>query len=253
MVDKKVHEASKVIKATFRNNPKDWRNIYPASVAILLISPGQPYYQGDKLAAIVEAINRYGFKECHIMMGDVNYRHTLRVLSSEPEEVLQRQAREIGTKWLEENEYIYRNLNNYKVFRWENWLFHPQYVFYRQKLDDIYEHDQTFKETFLSSALEFMARQVHPPSIEINEQHAINCCLEYLKEECTIIMPLWAEMGYRVIIYPNKMLTAMEATYNALVLPHNLCHWLSLRFEKKTASDFNNHEHVIDSIYAEIS
>ncbi|MFN7096043.1 MAG: tRNA-dependent cyclodipeptide synthase [Gammaproteobacteria bacterium] len=229
-----MNEQFQLLKASFRHNPKGWMETYPESIVILLISPGQPYYQGEKLAAIIEAINRYGFKECHIMMGDVNYRHTLRIMSRESEEALYKIAKEIGLQWLEENEHIYRDLAmNYKIFPWEYWLEHPRYLFYRQQLDNLYKHNQQFKESFLSSAQEFLSRQVYDDTLRENKQYAIDCCLEYLKEECTIIMPLWAEMRYRIIIYPNKMLAAMKATYTEFVLPNNNCDWLSLRFEKK--------------------
>lgn len=124
----------------------------------------------------------------------------------------------------------------YQVTRWKAWVLNDKYAYHRKKLDLAYEEDPVLKKAFFASANDFVQRNTETLGInDINRANAIQNCLEYLKEECAIMMPLWAEMKFPFIIYPSKMLQAMEETYRKLVIPHYRVHphWLSIRYTNK--------------------
>lgn len=197
----------------------------------------QPYYNNRyKFKAIIDLINRCQFKNCQIVIGDTNYQHTLKINLPNPSESYNF-ADKIGKQWIAKNYDIITELKiPYKLSRWKEWVLHPRYQYHRDKLDALFAADLIFQESFLQTAADFIERNHLAFQISTdNYHHATQCCLEYLKEECAIIMPLWAELKYSFIIYPTKMLNAMEETYTRLVLPNYSLkpHWLSLRFSTK--------------------
>lgn len=228
------------LRATFRNNVQNPLHVYKKNEVILLISPLQPYYNHpEKFNAIIQLINQSKFKKCHIVVGDTNYQHTLNINIKNSEECY-RLAEKFGSEWIHTYQHIISKLTvEYTVTRWEHWVQHERYPYHRNNLDQRYHSDVDFQESFRLTAIEFIERNQEQFEVnETNYEHAMDCCLEYLKEECAVIMPLWAELKYPLIIYPTKMLHAMEETYLKLVVPHYSIkpHWLSLRFNTKLPS-----------------
>ena len=87
----------------------------------------------------------------------------------------------------------------------------------------------------MKSASEFVTRIDQRNERKISRDEAICISLEYLKEECAIIMPMWAKMGFNIMIYPSNILDAMSKAYETIVKPNmgdNLT-WLTLRFKRK--------------------
>ncbi len=223
-------------KAAFRNtNPRMVEALSKHQV-VLLISPGYDYHESNKLSAIINLINKSNFSNCLVVIGDTNYRHTLKI--SHPQcKNLYEKAKEIGDHWLERNiKFLDLIKIENTISRWQEWLDHPDYILQREKLDRHYENNAIFREAFESSAEEFVNRFIKHKSAHIPLDEAIQASIEYLKEECTIIMPMWAKQSINTIIYPNKMLYAMNAVYQELVIPDygDSLHWLTLRFKRYT-------------------
>lgn len=127
---------------------------------------------------------------------------------------------------------------NFRVVRWEGCLRNPLYLKNRALLDEQYAVDKNLYAAFNRSALEYLRRQGYSPDTSrLASDFRYQKCIEYLKEECAVIMPMWAEMGINFVIYPNEMLDAMQAAYQALVKPFYSAYtvyWLSLRFKRLT-------------------
>jgi len=224
------------LRATFRHNPKNYVSLYSQSNVVLLISPGQPYYEGEKLGAIIDLINRSYFKHCLVIIGDTNYRHTLSALYDEPMTTLYEIAEKIGSDWLTRNMHDLQRLKMpYQISRWVEWFNHPDYLKHREQVNLHYQTDIDFRKAYQTSALEFVERLKFQRPSSLNLELATSASLEYLKEECTIIMPLWAELGMNTIIYPTKMLDAMAKTYETMVIPKYGDHliWLPVRYKRK--------------------
>ncbi|MBB72615.1 MAG: hypothetical protein CMF50_09480 [Legionellales bacterium] len=223
-------EAIAMLKAAFRHKPRDYNTLVTNATIILLISPGQEYHEGEKFKATVELLNRSGFAKCHVMVGDTNYRHTLQIEHKSPNDCYWR-AKIMGQHWVARNSNILQQLAiPYEIFHWDRWLCHPRYNDYKQQVDNLFDNEPSFREAFLFSANKFVRRFCNA---DIDIHFAIQQSLEYLKEECAVIMPLWAELGYQHIVYPGNMLKAMETTYQQTVLPmKRLIYWYPLRFKR---------------------
>ena len=68
---------------------------------------------------------------------------------------------------------------------------------------------------------------------EYNRQQAFDNCLQYLKEECSV-MCLWAMEKYDFEVYPSGRNRSMEATHKRLIKPANpnLLKIVGIRFKK---------------------
>lgn len=219
-----------MLKASFRNLPKNHGIKYQDTSITLIISPGQPYHEAEKFSATIELINRSNFKQCFIMIGDTNYRHTIKVYKQFSDKEAYVRAMKTGNDWLERNyKYIKMLTCDYKIIRWDSLLEHTNYPKYRKITNNLFLTNPKVKEDFLYSAEQFLQRSKEP--IIVSRDDAINYCLEYLLEECAIIIPLWSSKNNCFYVYPQKMLKAMEATYLSLVKPKTHIHWHTLRFK----------------------
>ncbi len=233
---KKLIKSPDALKATFRHNPKRYKQIYPKSTCLLLISVGQQYHEGEHLESIIECINRHQFQCCHIAVGDFIQRYTLQILYGISQSEAEARALFDGEEWLRRNQKIYGKLSMpYQVHRWKDWLIHPKFLDYFYQIKVELEESPMFRLEFQKSVEEFLARaQKQFPHKDMFTLKNKFLCLEYLAEECAIIMPLWAsEFDFDFIVYPARKLDAMEATYQKWVFPYSMkLYWLPLRFKR---------------------
>ena len=238
------------VKVGFRYGAAD-HNLHGRK-AILLISPCQRYYMEDDLfAAIIALINKTDFKSVDIVLGDTNNQYNLMAQGATQADAYAI-AKAQGDKWLSEKSLYIDNLKaKHSLTRWEYWVNHPLYAKCRQEIEKEFLSNKQFKDAFCSSAMDFVRRvsDDHPYDFEDIPQYQYS--IEYLKEECAIIMPLWAKLGYEYIIYPAPMLAAMEATRNTMVLPHygqSRAAWLHLRYkryERNQPSAYISKRHLV--------
>ncbi|MBY0543977.1 MAG: tRNA-dependent cyclodipeptide synthase [Gammaproteobacteria bacterium] len=224
-----------IIKARFVNFNK--KNGASLGRGALLISVGQAYHEGEKLAAALRLIN-HSFDECHIMVCDTLQRINIEIVDSHcSDEDSYNLALDAGKAWIDRNrEIIERSLDiPVKFFRWDYWLSHPDYIELKREIDKAYIYDSSFRSAIINTTLVFIKRfQERIQAKEIVFQHIFDCCVEYLKEECPIILPLWSKLGYNYVIYPSAETEALTAAYRLLVPKEEerVCKWLSLKFKR---------------------
>ncbi|MFI2074869.1 tRNA-dependent cyclodipeptide synthase [Streptomyces triculaminicus] len=202
--------------------------------AILLVSVGQRYHEGDKLRATVELVNRSGFKQLTIAVADTLQRTNYLHLS--PEEAYERALRE-GDEWLERNEKVLGQLSvSNEVLRWDETLQDPEYGAFRERVERAYAEDPGYRAAVDATIGKFIDR-LTARDPEADTELAFRNCLSYLIEECPIIMPMWAHQGYDYVIYPQPMTAAMAETQRQFVTGEypGKGGWLSLRFKKRAA------------------
>ncbi|OKI06048.1 tRNA-dependent cyclodipeptide synthase [Streptomyces sp. CB02923] len=220
-------------KANFEEAAKKLR--LADTKAILLVSVGQRYHEGDKLRATVELLNRSEFKQVTIAVADTLQRSNLHGLS--PEEAYTRSLRE-GGDWLERNAKMLGRLSvPNEVLRWDEALTDPDYAGFRQRIEHAYENNPLYRQAVNATIGKFINRFT-PRNPEADTEKAFRGCLEYLIEECPIIMPMWAHQGYDYVIYPQMMTAAMAETQRLFVAEEypGKGGWLSLRFKKRAAA-----------------
>ena len=196
---------------------------------IVLISVGQNPHYGDKFVATVNALSDRKPKKVTIMLADTLQRHNYTFTNHNK---AYQYSKELGDEWIRENEPILKNSKlNYKIERWDTYLNHNSFTIYHQKIKDLYRKDHDFQKAIDNTVYSFLSRKFTNSSISDVE---FNNCLNYLLEECPIIIPLSIESGYDAIIYPKEMTEAMAYTLYLIELEdkHKTINWYSIRFKK---------------------
>ncbi|MEV4436608.1 tRNA-dependent cyclodipeptide synthase [Streptomyces sp. NPDC049585] len=203
--------------------------------AVLLISVGQRYHEGDKLQATVDLANRSGFGQVTIAVADTLQRTNYTGL---PPEQAYAQALAAGDAWLARNAAILDRLTmSHPVLRWDQALRDPMYPVFRERIEHAYHHEPDYRQAVHATVARFLDRLLARRP-DTDTLAAFHDCLAYLIEELPLIMPTWAHRGHDYVIYPQPMTTAMAETRRRFVatgFPGKAA-WLSLRFKKRALS-----------------
>lgn len=155
------------------------------------------------------------FKKFTLLIDDTVQRHTLKIFNTE-KDVINKCLLE-GDLWLERNKSIYSLLTvDYNILRWNDWLSHPQYVLKRELMTELYSNNDSYKEAVNFTIHEYLTRIKNREYLDFDKNHAFNCCLEYLLEECAV-MCLWAHEGFDFELYPTGRNLAMKVAYEIVV------------------------------------
>lgn len=229
---KKNHQP--ILKASFQKCTLAERETFGNSKCILSISVGYKSFEGEKLKAFLELINK-SFKTCLMQISDSLQRHTLKIIQDIDDKIAHEQANLLGENWLTQNQALLDLFTiPLEIKRWDEWLVHPRFSEYRSKIDALYEENASFAESFLKNAIEFVERtKKHYPEKSIDEQEALKLSLAYLKEECTV-MCLWVLEKCQFEVYPGGRNLAMTATYAHLIQPSfpDLLKPVGIRYKK---------------------
>ncbi|GAA0465803.1 tRNA-dependent cyclodipeptide synthase [Streptomyces sp. NPDC046215] len=203
--------------------------------AVLLVSVGQRYHEGDKLRATVELVQRSGFQRVTIAVADTLQRSNYLGISRQ--DAYDRALR-AGDEWLRRNEKTLERLSAISdVLRWDEALSDPVYPRFRQRVEDAFEHDPRYRQALLRTVGKFLDRlTARDPAADT--AMASRNCLNYLIEECPVIMPTWAHRGYDHVIYPQPMTMAMAETRRLFVEEAypGKADWLALKFKKRATA-----------------
>ena len=147
------------LKATFRHNPHNHKNIYPKSSCVLLVSVGQQYHEGESLEAIVDCINQSRFKFCYVVLGDFIQRYTLQILKGISAPEARVQSIVDGEQWLSRNQKILQKLlMPSRIFRWKEWLMNSHFEDYYSAVKAEFLTSAYYQEEFEKSADGFLSR-----------------------------------------------------------------------------------------------
>ncbi|ATL67288.1 tRNA-dependent cyclodipeptide synthase [Nocardia terpenica] len=221
--------ASASHKAAF--DLKGERGDYAGRAAILLVSVGAAYHEGEKLGATVDLINRSGFGQVTVAVADTLQRHNLDVPAAEAYGLSRRR----GDQWLARNEPLLTQIHtDTTVLRWDDALSHRRYPSLLARVRQAYEFDAGYRSAIEATIDRFVARRGGPEALDDPERVRAGC-LTYLLEECPIIQPLWAGEGFDYVIYPQQISVAMRATRDRFV-DGSGASWLPLRFKKRNSA-----------------
>ena len=222
------------IKVFFKRcSPNDKKRFRQAK-CIMPISVGIMVHEGEKFLATMQLVNQH-FQSCVLLIDDSIQRYTMQI--DEPHcslDTLYIKAVSIGDQWLQRNRSIYETLTiPYKILRWDDWRNHKEFQHFYNKVENLYSHDELYKKAIYKNIDDFLKRYVVRSSQKnFDKKHAIECCLQYLKEECAV-MCLWALEGFDFEVYPSSRNKAMACTYKKIIQPMfpNLLKSISLYFE----------------------
>jgi len=201
----------------------------PGSRAVLLISVGQPVHEGAKLAATIDMVNRT-FSSCDVAVCDSLQRHTIGMHEYLPKETLYINANIEGEKWIKRNDASLKAIKiPHEIFRWDKYLLDNNFNRHLEAINLAYKKSNDFASAIHKTIDEFVARHERHFTID-NKEEAINCCFNYLVEECAIIMLMWPCRKYNYIVYPGEINKALEVARCQFVAPiySNLLKWLGV-------------------------
>ncbi|HRD70465.1 MAG TPA: hypothetical protein PK657_09990 [Legionella sp.] len=220
-------------KAQFRYKLKNYSVSTPESKKIiLLISVGQAYHEEKYLLAAVNAINKEKFGFCTIALADSLQRHNYSHINGH--ESAYAIALKNGQDWLERNLSIINSLDiPFEIIHWDQWLADENYLQCQDAIDFAYTNDHNYKYSIDFTIDSFIERTSKRECfVDKSIDTLRSSCLQYLKEECAIIMPLWATLNYDYVIYPKPMTKAMETTHYMFVAQlSSKVKWLSINFK----------------------
>jgi hypothetical protein len=214
-------------KAKFDNENAELKN----KSCILLVSTGQKYHEGERLAATVDLINKSHFSSCVIAVADTLQRHNFHTM---PTTIAYQHGLQTGDEWIARNADVINTLiPKTKILRWDTALQNIHYAGIKEKLDREYVENPAYRDA-INDTIAIFTDRVKKRDTESNIDNITANCLTYLLEECPIIMPLWALEGYDFIIYPKPMTKAMAMTREIFVEQEypNKAQWLALKFKK---------------------
>ena len=227
-------------KASFRYSELDIENNsenkipdFTGKKALLFISVGQAYHEKGKFLATIELVNKYAFKSCDIVMADTLQRHNHR--GNMGLEKTTEYSKKAGDLWLERSQHA---LNLFKlphqIIRWDELLNHSDYDGLKELIVKEYHENKEYAEAIQANVLTYIDRLslINPLT---DKDTLFRHGLDYLIEECPIVMPMWAKMGYDFIIYPKPLTIGMAKTRELFLSEEDQdkCQWLYLRFKKK--------------------
>jgi tRNA-dependent cyclodipeptide synthase len=225
-------------KASFRyndllNQEANDKVNFEGKKALLFISVGQEYHEKGKFLATIELVNKYPFLRCDIVLADTLQRHNH--FGRLGEEKAERFTKEAGDHWLKRSDFA---LSQFKIphhfIRWDELLQHEDYAKLKEEVVKCYHENEEYKFALHTNVNTYMERlKLLNPVMD--EDALFKNGLGYLIEECPIVMPLWAQMGYDYIIYPKPITPGMQKTRDLFVTGQydNKCQWLYLRFKKR--------------------
>ncbi|KTC82339.1 hypothetical protein [Legionella cherrii] len=225
-------------KASFRYSDLDIESEnkkmnFEGKKALLFISVGQAYHEKGKFLATIELVNKYPFGRCDIVLADTLQKHNHYGRLGEEKAYIF--AKEAGDLWLERSAFALSKLNvPHSIIRWDDFLLHEDYAALKERVDAAYRDNEEYKAALHTNVLTYIERlTLINPSTDTSTlfTHGLN----YLIEECPIVMPLWAKMGYDYIIYPKPLTPGMAKTRELFVTDEysDKCQWIYLRFKKK--------------------
>jgi tRNA-dependent cyclodipeptide synthase len=238
-------------KASFRTELQidNKETYFQGKKALLFISVGQAYHEEGKFLSTIELVNKYQFKSCDIVMADTLQRHNFKGAMGNYQAY--EYTKNAGDIWLKRNQMALEQLKHqHQIIRWDELLFHKDYTNYRKLIDEEIARNEDYREALSSNARIYIERlqNINP---NVAEEELFANGLEYLVEEMPIVMPMWADMGYEIIIYPKPQTLGMKKTYEIFVQDKHpeKCQWVFMRFKKCKPSSIHQTTDAYEAVH----
>jgi len=199
--------------------------------AVFIISLYNYKQNGDKFKSMIDLIN-HTFKYCDIVVCDTLQRHNLKD-NFEPEKEFEQETLNLGNNWIERNREGLALLRIPHInYRWNDFLRTPEFEKHRKTILEAYDSDDNFRDAFKKTAEEFIRRNSTERKLE-NIQHSI----DYLIEECAIMMLMWQKEKYNYILYAGEEPKCFSEVHKRFVAPNyqgeTILKWLEIHSRSK--------------------
>lgn len=203
---------------------------FSAHKCILTISVGQANHEGEKFLSTVIATDKK-FSFCTVMVCDSLQRFTMKFSSPLSLEEIHCDSNFLGDEWINRNFKALKRLTMpYTLSRWDCWIAHPHFKEKKFLIDELYSHDELFKETVDRTAASFVERK--QDRLMITQRDAIYLSKQYLLEECAVML-IQADDLNGFEIYPNQRNDAMDYVHKKIIssIDCNLMRPITVKFK----------------------
>lgn len=223
-----------LVKASFSGCPVNEREKFKDSHAMILVSVGQSYHEGEKMIATLDLVSRK-FEKYTVLVADTLQRHNIEAATGLSTKDALYLAKKKGEEWTENyKEEIQKRDGFYGIKKWDDYLsskkFEDKLSTINKKFDD---NQHYISKAIEKSVHEYMQRGDRIGLPEKERKELESKCATYLKEECAAML-LWIEDGFNYEVYPTPRNDAMAATYENLIEPYyqDILKPVSLRFKR---------------------
>lgn len=184
-------------------NGAGWRSY---GTVRLQISVGQPYHEGDKLAATLDWV-RHRFDHVVICVNDTLQRFNFRFEDGLSDEAAFKKAHDAGTAWIERNRHIIETLPSVELHRWEDWKARPEFANAKLTTDAFYQSNREFHEAIQANVTAFWRRQNFSEGLTGQYRFAEfeRYARAYLLEETAVFSMMFRD-HQAVDVYPGSVL-----------------------------------------------
>ncbi len=123
-------------------NGAGWREF---DVARLQISVGQPYHEGDKLAATLDWL-RHRFQHVIVCINDTLQSSNLQFEEQLPARHAFTKASDAGADWIARNRSLVAQLPSFELHRWEDWKTSPDFANSMSRTMQMYQTNHEFRD-----------------------------------------------------------------------------------------------------------
>jgi tRNA-dependent cyclodipeptide synthase len=178
----------------------------------LLISVGQPYHEGAKLAAVVDWINRNSsITYVQISVNDELQRWNGVANGLDPE-TARTAAVEAGQQWIRTQERLLGTLRapTVELIRWGRWLRHPDYSAAAAALDALLgdKGDERLARLIEEESWAILERRKRRLLVP-DEGKFIACSQAFIREELAVLALQQRDRGI-ADVYPGSLLTSAQ-------------------------------------------
>jgi tRNA-dependent cyclodipeptide synthase len=199
---------------------------------VILVSVGEPEYEGEKLLALVALVNKH-FNSADLVIADSLQRHSLMIQDNLSMDDAHERAKALGAAWIHRNRRVLEQLKKpCEISRWDVWLQKLENVTHRKELYHLYANDIDYKKAMDNSINGYLTRSTRYTNCMTHEQ-AFMHCVDYLIEECAIMMRLWIQEGYQFILSANDPLEVLTVNHDRFVKPIDpaLLRWIRVQLK----------------------
>lgn len=226
---------NKRIKATF-SGCCEFKHLFPVSHCVLAISVGQESHEGEKLKATLELVSN-SFSKCTILVGDSLQRHNFAFLNPLNQDDHYEHSIHLGDEWIARNSSLFPVMTiPYSIKRWDEWLTSLNFELQLDKVKKCYRTNQMFQNAIKSTIDRFIEKIKNRGTVNQNMIPVITkASLNYLIEEIAVLLLMMPEENYHYIVYPSKMIKALEAAYQLLLkdVHKHLMKWVRVHHATK--------------------
>jgi len=196
-----------IVKTTPKISNEELFSYKKCYIGISLDNPG---FYGKSLQALL-LWGLGNFERVLVVAGDYLRRYNEQIFSGLSPEQAGKVSHEFGDLFFEKTDKFFNQIPGERLAltRWEPCLNTNEYKQAKEKLDGLFDSDESFRNAVLKDAVSFIGRQKKRHlKLAVPQEQAVELSCRYLLEEVAVFSAL-SEQGWKVELYPGPELCVL--------------------------------------------